>query len=106
MSITFPGESAEYRVARDRLLEQEISLRRATEAVAAARRDLSPGGEVSEDYVFQGEEQNERLVFGRVGGGDVLCAIRGSPPTRSILWPIPRSLRSPDTIADDLMEGG
>jgi predicted dithiol-disulfide oxidoreductase (DUF899 family) len=51
MSITFPGESAEYRVARDRLLEQEISLRRATEAVAA-RRDLSPGGEVPEDYVF------------------------------------------------------
>lgn len=52
MSITFPGESAEYRAARDRLLEQEISLRRTTEAVAAARRDLSPGGEVPEDYVF------------------------------------------------------
>lgn len=54
MGITFPGESAEYRAARDRLLEQEIELRRATEAVAAARRALPPGGVVPEDYVFQG----------------------------------------------------
>ncbi|MGH3087156.1 MAG: DUF899 family protein, partial [Rubrobacteraceae bacterium] len=54
MSTTFPGESAEYRAARDRLLEQEIELRRAMEAVAAARRELPPGGEVPEDYVFQG----------------------------------------------------
>jgi len=54
MSLTFPLESAEYRTARDRLLEQEIELRRATEAVAAARRQLPPGGAVPEDYVFQG----------------------------------------------------
>ncbi len=54
MSITFPGESAEYRAARDRLLEQEIELRRAMETVAAARRELPPGGVVAEDYVFQG----------------------------------------------------
>jgi predicted dithiol-disulfide oxidoreductase (DUF899 family) len=54
MGITFPGESAEYRTGRDRLLEQEIELRRATEAVAAARRALPPGGSVPEDYVFQG----------------------------------------------------
>jgi predicted dithiol-disulfide oxidoreductase (DUF899 family) len=53
MSITFPGESVEYRAARDQLLDQEIQLRRATEAVAAARRELPPGGVVSEDYVFQ-----------------------------------------------------
>ena len=50
----FPGESAEYRAARDRLLEQEIGLRRAMETVAAARRDLPPGGVVPEDYVFTG----------------------------------------------------
>jgi len=50
----YPGESAEYRAARDRLLEQEIELRRATEAVAAARRELPPGGAVPEDYVFRG----------------------------------------------------
>jgi predicted dithiol-disulfide oxidoreductase (DUF899 family) len=54
MSPTFPGESAEYRTARDRLLEREIELRRAMEAVAAARRELPLGGVVPEDYVFQG----------------------------------------------------
>ncbi len=53
MSISFPGESPEYRAARDRLLEQEVELRRATEAVAAARRALPPGGVVPKDYVFQ-----------------------------------------------------
>jgi predicted dithiol-disulfide oxidoreductase (DUF899 family) len=54
MGISFPGESREYREARDRLLEQEIELRRATEAVAAARRELPPGGAVPRDYVFRG----------------------------------------------------
>jgi predicted dithiol-disulfide oxidoreductase (DUF899 family) len=54
MSITFPGESAAYRAARDHLLGQEIELRRAMEAVAAARRALPPGGPVPEDYVFEG----------------------------------------------------
>jgi predicted dithiol-disulfide oxidoreductase (DUF899 family) len=54
MTATFPGESAEYRAARDRLLQEEIELRRTLEAVAAARRALPPGGPVPEDYVFQG----------------------------------------------------
>jgi predicted dithiol-disulfide oxidoreductase (DUF899 family) len=53
MAIAFPGESPEYRAARSRLLEQEIELRRAMEAVAAARRELPPGGIVPHDYVFQ-----------------------------------------------------
>ena len=44
MGIALPGESPEYRAARDRLLEREIELRRAMEAVAAARRVLPPGG--------------------------------------------------------------
>jgi predicted dithiol-disulfide oxidoreductase (DUF899 family) len=55
MTIAFPGESAEYRAARNRLLEQEIELRRAMEAVAAARRRLPPGGVVPQDYVFQAQ---------------------------------------------------
>jgi predicted dithiol-disulfide oxidoreductase (DUF899 family) len=55
MGIRFPGESAEYRAARDRLLEQEIELRRAMEAMAVARRGLPPGGMVPDDYAFQGE---------------------------------------------------
>ena len=55
MGVRFPGESAEYRAARDRLLEQETELRRAMETVAAARRRLPAGGVVPHDYVFQGE---------------------------------------------------
>ncbi len=54
MAVAFPGESPEYRAARDRLLEQEIELRRAMEAVAAARRRLPPGGVVPQDYAFHG----------------------------------------------------
>ncbi len=53
MGIALPGESREYRAARDQLLDQEIELRRAMEAVAAARRELPPGGRVPRDYVFQ-----------------------------------------------------
>ncbi|MGC1799286.1 MAG: DUF899 family protein, partial [Solirubrobacterales bacterium] len=55
MDVTFPGESAEYRAARNDLLTKEIELRRQMEAVAAARRELPAGGEVPENYVFQGE---------------------------------------------------
>jgi predicted dithiol-disulfide oxidoreductase (DUF899 family) len=54
VNVVFPGESAEYRAERARLLEREIELRRAMEEVAAARRALPPGGPVPEDYVFQG----------------------------------------------------
>lgn len=54
MTIAFPGESAEYRASRDRLLEKEIELRRAMEAVSVLRRELPPGGLIPEDYVFDG----------------------------------------------------
>ncbi|HSR82968.1 MAG TPA: DUF899 family protein [Streptosporangiaceae bacterium] len=60
MAATFPAESAEYRAARDRLLEQEIDLRRAMEAVAAARRQLPPGGIVPQDYIFQADRPDGR----------------------------------------------
>jgi predicted dithiol-disulfide oxidoreductase (DUF899 family) len=59
----FPGESDEYRRARDRLLRAEIELRRHTEAVAAERRQLPLGGEVPTDYVF--EEWNADANVGR-----------------------------------------
>jgi predicted dithiol-disulfide oxidoreductase (DUF899 family) len=58
MGVAFPGESSEYRAARDRLLEREIELRRAMEAVAVARRELPLGGPVKLDYVFQGAGLN------------------------------------------------
>ena len=51
----FPGESAEYRRARNALLAEEIELRRHIERVAAQRRALPPGGEVPQDYRFDGE---------------------------------------------------
>jgi predicted dithiol-disulfide oxidoreductase (DUF899 family) len=60
-STTFPGESPEYRAARDRLLAQEVALRRAMEDVAVARRALPPGGVVPEDYVFHGPDGDVRL---------------------------------------------
>ena len=78
MNVTLPGESAEYRAAREALLASEIELRRQTEAVAAARRELPPGGEVPEDYVFQGEgpdgeETDVRLSELFVTGKDSLA---------------------------------
>lgn len=50
--LSFPNESAEYREARNRLLEAEVLLRRQIEAVAAQRRALPPGG-VASDYMFE-----------------------------------------------------
>jgi predicted dithiol-disulfide oxidoreductase (DUF899 family) len=49
----FPGETADYRRARNRLLKSEVELRRQIESVAAQRRKLPLGGEVPEDYVFE-----------------------------------------------------
>ncbi len=62
MTISFPGESAEYRTARNRLLEQETELRRVTETVASARRSLPSGGVLRHDYVFDGEAASGRLT--------------------------------------------
>ncbi|MFL5824172.1 MAG: DUF899 family protein [Solirubrobacteraceae bacterium] len=53
----FPGESAEYRRERNRLLESELELRRAIERVATQRRALPAGGVVPEDYVFEEASQ-------------------------------------------------
>jgi predicted dithiol-disulfide oxidoreductase (DUF899 family) len=75
MSITFPGESAEYRAARNRLLEKEIELRRAMETVAVARRELPLGGRVAEDYVFDG--------LGADGGPASTGCPSSSPPEKT-----------------------
>jgi predicted dithiol-disulfide oxidoreductase (DUF899 family) len=53
--MRFPNESDDYRRARDALLAEEIDLRRHIERVAEQRRALPPGGEVSGDYRFEGE---------------------------------------------------
>ena len=77
MAVAFPGESAEYRAARNRLLDQEIELRRGMEAVAEARRRLPPGGVVPEDYAFQAQ-----------GPGGAPAEVP-APPTTATTWPRP-----------------
>jgi predicted dithiol-disulfide oxidoreductase (DUF899 family) len=64
--MNWPNESKEYRVARDELLQTEIALRRQEEAVAAQRRALPLGGEVTQDYVFDGVDGPVRMseLFG------------------------------------------
>ena len=47
--LNFPGESAEYRGARNALLAQEMELRRQIERVAAQRRQLPAGGAIPDD---------------------------------------------------------
>ena len=62
----FPNESPEYRKNRDVLLAEEIELRRHVERVAALRRTLPLGGEIPEDYAFEGPKGVVRLsqLFG------------------------------------------
>jgi predicted dithiol-disulfide oxidoreductase (DUF899 family) len=48
----WPGETPDYRRARNALLREEIKLRRSIESVAARRRSLPLGGTVPTDYVF------------------------------------------------------
>jgi predicted dithiol-disulfide oxidoreductase (DUF899 family) len=71
--MDFPNETAAYRAARNKLLQSELALRRQIEKLAEQRRALPPGGEVPEDYVFQGEQGKMKLsqLFAR---GDTLVA--------------------------------
>ena len=54
--VRFPDESKEYRRARQALLVEEIELRRHIERVAEQRRALPPGGAVTREYRFEGED--------------------------------------------------
>jgi predicted dithiol-disulfide oxidoreductase (DUF899 family) len=58
--LHFPNESASYRQARNALLQEEMELRRHIERVAQQRRALPEGGEVPEDYVFEGKRPSGR----------------------------------------------
>jgi predicted dithiol-disulfide oxidoreductase (DUF899 family) len=60
----FPGESDDYRRARQALLAEEIELRRHIERVAEQRRALPPGRPVTTDYRFRSER-------GEVGFADL-----------------------------------
>jgi Bacterial protein of unknown function (DUF899) len=62
-NVHFPGESSEYRRARNELLEAEAELRRHNEQVAAQRRALPAGGLVREDYVFESAADGSKVRF-------------------------------------------
>jgi len=85
MTIRFPNESAEYRTARNRLLQQEIELRRAMEAVAVMRRALPPGGVVPEDYAFQGKRADGSV--GEVRLSDLFAPGKASLAIYSFMFP-------------------
>ncbi|MFL6649668.1 MAG: DUF899 family protein [Sulfurifustaceae bacterium] len=61
-NMRFPGESEEYRRARDALLAEEIELRRHIERVAEQRRQLPLGREILKDYRFEGENGPVRFA--------------------------------------------
>ncbi len=72
--IRFPGESEDYRRARNRLIEAEGELRRAIEQVAAQRRALPPGGLVPDDYRFEQASDGSVVLFSELfdAGKDTL----------------------------------
>src|SRR6202163_345069 len=67
--VRFPNESAEYRRARNTLLEAEIALRSQIEATAQLRRRLPLGGEVPEDYAFQEGKDARAVRLSELFGG-------------------------------------
>jgi predicted dithiol-disulfide oxidoreductase (DUF899 family) len=109
-SVRFPNESGEYRAARDVLTEAETELTRQIEAVAAQRRQLPPGGEVHQDYVFTERSAEERTRQVRLselfGGHDTLLLYSFmfspdmSPPCRMCT----SLLDGPDGAAPDLTQ--
>ncbi len=70
--IRHPGESEEYRRARQALLVEEIEVRRQAERVAELRRALPPGGEVPADYRFVAEDGREVALSDLFGDHDTL----------------------------------
>jgi predicted dithiol-disulfide oxidoreductase (DUF899 family) len=71
-SRPYPNEPAGYREAREKLLAEEIELRRHLERVAAQRRALPVGGEVPEDYEFENEEGGRTRLSEMFGPHDIL----------------------------------
>jgi predicted dithiol-disulfide oxidoreductase (DUF899 family) len=68
----FPGESPQYREARNELLKAERDLRGQVERVAAMRRKLPPGGLVPQDYELKAGEGAVRLSQLFAPGKDTL----------------------------------
>jgi predicted dithiol-disulfide oxidoreductase (DUF899 family) len=64
--VKFPGESGEYRHARDQLLESERELRRLTQEVAAQRQALPAGGRIPQDYVLESAADGSEVRFSQL----------------------------------------
>lgn len=62
-SLRFPGESGEYRRARNELLEAEEQLQQLNAEVAAKRRALPAGGLIKEDYAFEAAGDGGEVKF-------------------------------------------
>src|ERR1700739_2028245 len=62
-NVHFPGESSEYRRARNELLEAEAELPRINEQCAPQRRALPAGGLIREDYVFESAADGSKVRF-------------------------------------------
>ena len=58
----FPNESAEYREARNKVLNAEKELRLKIEEVAAMRREMPLGGKLKEDYVFEELDPSGKIL--------------------------------------------
>ena len=89
--LHFPNESASYRQARNALLEEEMELRRHIERVAQQRRALPKGGEVPENYVFEGRRHaligwSGHQGFGRRRGLRILVFHSCLRVPRALLW--------------------
>lgn len=87
MGISFPNETADYREARNALLQKEVVLRRQMEAVAAELRSLPPGGVVPQDYAFDAlgaDGRPERVTMSELfRGGDTLMVYHYMFPRHS-----------------------
>ena len=68
----FPGESDEYREARNELLAEEIELQRRIDRVAEQRRALPPGPVIDKDYRFLDMNGDEVGLVDMFGAHDTL----------------------------------
>jgi predicted dithiol-disulfide oxidoreductase (DUF899 family) len=70
----FPGASSEYEAARQKLLAEEIEVRRHLTRVTEQRRALPPGPVIEKDYRFKDEQAFEVGLHELFGDKDTLVA--------------------------------
>jgi predicted dithiol-disulfide oxidoreductase (DUF899 family) len=70
----FPGESAEYREAREALLAEEIEFRRHMTRLVEQRRALPPGPVIEKNYRFKDENGEDLGLIDLFGDKDTLVS--------------------------------